>query len=780
MSALLAKSPRRGRRLSLHQHLVDTEQAACSLFRTGTRWADSYLRFFKVGQDAHDRFLRNLRVAALFHDIGKANSGFQAAMSAKQFLVQPFRHEHLSALVLAHREVIAWLGAAADLDLDVVTAAVLGHHLKAAESGKHAVLHPRSAGGVALHLAAPDVTRSLARIAEVLGIAPPLFALAGRYDPRDNAWDAARNNLVDRATTFASALRKDPSRRSMHMAVKAGLIAADSVASAMFREDLPIKAWIDEVAHRRALEVDEIDREILRERIAELEARRPGRRFAYHAFQDGAARLGGRGLLLAGCGAGKTMAAWRWANRVAAEHPIGRVIFLYPTRGTATEGFRDYVAHAPEGKAALMHASARYELAALEANPPEDRPPSLRDKTLVPDESEARLFALGLWPKRYFSATVDQFLSFIEHGYGGLCLVPALADAAVIFDEIHSYDHSMWRALVTFLSTFDLPVLCMTATLPPGRQQELARLGLEVYPGDADREHLADLERAECHHRYHVERVADEAAAMARVRGHIERGERVLWVVNTVARCQRVARDLEALLGRGVLVYHSRFTLDDRKRRHAEAVAAFKPDETTAAIAVTTQVCEMSLDLDADVLVTEHAPIPSLVQRFGRAHRHARDGRPPALVVVYPPESRLPYGREELAGVDVFLAELAGGPTSQRALAQGLIKHVPRGADAAIWTRFTAGGFYAEPGSLRDEDGSSVTAVLDDQVDTYLAFIKSGNATDGMRLSVPRKHARADALGRLPPWLMVADHRRYDAHMGFLVDGQAPPFAGAG
>lgn len=173
MSALLAKSPRRGRRLSLHQHLVDTEQAACSLFRTGTRWADSYLRFFKVGQDAHDRFLRNLRVAALFHDIGKANSGFQAAMSAKQFLVQPFRHEHLSALVLAHREVIAWLGAAADLDLDVVTAAVLGHHLKAAESGKHAVLHPRSAGGVALHLAAPDVTRSLARIAEVLGIAPP-------------------------------------------------------------------------------------------------------------------------------------------------------------------------------------------------------------------------------------------------------------------------------------------------------------------------------------------------------------------------------------------------------------------------------------------------------------------------------------------------------------------------------------------------------------------------------------------------------------------------------
>ena len=51
-------------------------------------------------------------------------------------------------------------------------------------------------------------------------------------------------------------------------------------------------------------------------------------------------------------------------------------------------------------------------------------------------EDQDRLYALGLWSRRYFSATVDQFLGFIEHSYTGLCLLPALADSAVNVDMI--------------------------------------------------------------------------------------------------------------------------------------------------------------------------------------------------------------------------------------------------------------------------------------------------------------------------------------------------------
>ncbi|HAJ61331.1 MAG TPA: hypothetical protein DCP31_20455, partial [Cyanobacteria bacterium UBA8543] len=70
----------------------------------------------------------------------------------------------------------------------------------------------------------------------------------------------------------------------------------------------------------------------------------------------------------------------------------------------------------------------------------------------------------------------------------------------------------------------------------------------------------------------------------------------------------------------------------------------FSPKSQDAVIAVTTQVCEMSLDLDADILITELAPISSLVQRFGRANRHrARGDEFRAKLLVYEPEKPEPY-----------------------------------------------------------------------------------------------------------------------------------------
>jgi CRISPR-associated endonuclease/helicase Cas3 len=175
-----------------------------------------------------------------------------------------------------------------------------------------------------------------------------------------------------------------------------------------------------------------------------------------------------KALLLAACGAGKTLAAWKWAEQQSREREIGRVIFLYPTRGTATEGFRDYVGWAPEADAALVTGTARYELEAMADNPSE----ATKDKTFR-SEADERLYALGFWSRRYFSATVDQFLSFIEHSYQSLCLLPVLADSAIIIDEVHSFDLKMFDSLVSFLENFDIPVLCMTATLPPTRQKRL-------------------------------------------------------------------------------------------------------------------------------------------------------------------------------------------------------------------------------------------------------------------------------------------------------------------
>lgn len=769
---LLAKSKRGTKELTLLQHLLDTEQVASELFRAGTRWGRSYPRFFKLEPEQHSVFSLHLRLAALFHDIGKANEDFQDAMAAKGFKPQSLRHEHLSALLLCEPSMAAWLSTNTDVDVDVVVAAVLSHHLKASENGEWQVLLPKNATPTALFLDDHQVRDVLRRIAEVAALPPFTGSFpAARY--LDAAWGPAWEALFDRAARFASQLQKDGGRLRLSLAVKAGLIVCDSVASGLWREEHDIDHWIKSVAHGAALAHDDIDTDVLTPRTRELGAKWKG----WHGFQDGAASVGRRGLLLAACGSGKTLAAWRWASAVSRKEAIGRVIFLYPTRGTATEGFRDYVAHAPEGAAALVHGTSAYELSGMMENP-QELPPSLRGKSAAVAEGDARLFALGLWNKRYFSATVDQFLGFIEHSYGGICLLPALADAAVVFDEIHSYDPKMWNALVTFLERFDLPVLCMTATLPLRRRQELeARCALRSYPTTSDMRDLKDLEEKETAPRYRLEasKLDDAvAAAVAAVSG----GQRVLWVVNTVRRCQQLGRALKLRLGPSMTVgvYHSRFRLEDRQQRHRETIDAFRAPTTgdpPPAIAVTTQVCEMSLDLDADLLITEHAPISSLVQRFGRANRHQRRGLDfRATLLTYAPESAAPYDKKDIEAASKFLAELGRRDVSQRDLALGLGKPALNERDASGNTPFIHGGYFATAGALRDSDDIGAAVVLDSDLERFKALTKHNKPTDGLRLTVPKKHARSSEDSGLPLWLKTADGSRYDNWLGFMVDDE--------
>src|SRR5262249_38319382 len=158
--------------------------------------------------------------------------------------------------------------------------------------------------------------------------------------------------------------------------------------------------------------------------------------------------------------------------------------------------------------------------------------------------------------------------------------------------EIHSFDRRMFDNLVAFLRHFDVPVLCMTATLSLHQREELREAGLRVYPDAAETAALDDLVRMEGHPRYRVAPLAGEKEAFVRAIAAYRDGARVLWVVNVVSRSQELADRLEQELGVPVLCYHSRYRLEDRQRVHRATVDAFQ--EKRRAIAVTTQVCEMS------------------------------------------------------------------------------------------------------------------------------------------------------------------------------------------
>ncbi len=770
---LLAKSERQGRVVSLEQHLLDTEQAAELIFHLSGRWGRNWCRFFGLNSsETQAAFLLNLRLAALFHDLGKANEDFYRAVTQAEFVQQSLRHEHISALLLHLPAVRQWLTQQAALDPEVITAAVLSHHIKAAPDGDWQWCQPRGRRTLRLFLQHEEVTAIFERIKRIAGLSHiPTLPSAPWTDraPWLDAWRHGRNT----ATTFARQVRHDPQRRALLLAVKAGVIVADAASSGLIREGHDIAAWIEEVVHATPIGPEDISNAIVNPRVRHIAAQRQAP-FTFRPFQEHIVAQGDRVLLLAACAAGKTLAAWKWAQAQARARDIGKVIFLYPTRGTATEGFRDYVGWAPETDAALVHGTARYELEAMLANPSE----ATGGKSHGLRETEARLFALGLWSRRYFSATVDQFLSFMEHHYTGMCLLPMLADSAVIIDEVHSFDQRMFNNLVAFLQAFDVPVLCMTATLPPARREALVRAGLKVYPNLQEQSVLRRLEEQEKHPRYRHQALSDANDALQQAVAAYGNGERVLWVVNTVKRCQQIAMRLERTLEHArrlkvsVLSYHSRFRLCDRQHIHAATVAAFQQDGA-AALAVTTQVCEMSLDLDADVLITEVAPVPSLVQRFGRANRHLAKGRNfRARLYTYQPESVRPYTREDIQVATAFLDDVGTGDVSQRLMAELLETHALREPQADGSARFLDAGYFATPGVFRDIDDVTQPCILDGDLHAVKALLDARAPYDGYVVGVPKNMVADHAMrpSWLPPFLGTSQSMFYDPDRGFIVE----------
>jgi CRISPR-associated endonuclease/helicase Cas3 len=732
---------------------------------TPTRLGREWTRFFRVRTEEWGSFFRHSLAACGLHDLGKANDGFQAAIrhSGEQVL----RHEHLSALLLSLPVLRDWLSSGG-LDPDLITAAVAGHHLKAwsdavppGDGRFYPALGERlsAADSIVVLSKDPQFLRLLndvaqrLRVSEWCGEVPEYwsFGRGGQSIPE------IRGTLHRRFRRLKRELSQEPPspRARLFVAVKAAVVAADTAGSGLPRERHDIREWLQETFGTPPLTANDIDSRVIQPRVAALKQQlgiQHTEPFPWQGFQTAAASLPERALVLAGCGAGKTLAAWRWIEARLKARPAAKALFLYPTRATATEGFRDYVSFAPESDAALLSGTAGYELAGMFDNPADTR----YGRHFEPEE---RLYALGFWRKRVFSATVDQFLGFLQQVYRSVCLLPVLADSVVVIDEVHSFDAGLWSALRHFLKVFDLPVLCMTASLPIGRRRELEQLGLQVFPEQGDE--FEDLARRAQLSRYRVHTLDSAGQAKSEAQRSLAVGKRVLWVVNTVDRCQDLAREL------GTLCYHSRFTLADRQAHHKEVIAAFQRGGTDGVLAITTQVCEMSLDLDAQVLISETAPIPSLIQRMGRCNRHADRQSDLGQVFLYQPERTAPYEADDLAHVEEFVQDLTGAPISQERLQELLETYTQDQArDGERLVGFLRDGPWARGGaeSLRDGDDYHVQAVLDPE--EVLRLRRHHQPIDGLTIPVPRRFATYDP--RLGAWPQVADPSHYDSRYGFF------------
>jgi CRISPR-associated endonuclease/helicase Cas3 len=627
---------------------------------------------------------------AFLHDLGKANHQFQRMVRLGGRIPQALRHEWISAwLVVEIPALDRWVFAGVpEAERQAALCAALGHHLKT-DSGDALVARDGSGDTTVRVLTGHlDVRASLAVARETLGLlAPPPNLVDLEIDLVDRPLEGLRAWLVDAWHWHEQA--DAPTRRFVAL-VKALVVAADVVGSAVPRFGGDPVAWAREALQRRCSAGELSDIALTRLRGC------PARPFQTAvAAGDGAVTF-----VRAGCGTGKTVAAYLWAAR----HAAGRKLFVcYPTTGTATEGFRDYVVPTELGsEAALLHSRSELDLETIRETREED-----------PLESAARVEALAAWDVPLVVCTTDQVLALVQNGRRALFSFPALTDAAFVFDEIHQYDDRLFGALLRFLGAFlGVPILLMTASLPRPRLAALeASLGtagrlLRVVEGPVDLERIL---------RYLL-RGPETDPPWEVVARTLSEGGRVLWVANTVERARQLA---EVARERGLaaaIPYHSRYRYGDRIRRHNAVMDAFREAHHRPVLAVTTQVCEVSLDLSADLLVTDLAPVPALIQRLGRLNRRVtaeEPGRPRLAVVIEPPRPE-PYEKEELEVARDWLRLLGPEGRSQADLGEAfeaIARDVPV---RPVWSAWLDGGPFSGPAPLREADATVLVVRSED------------------------------------------------------------------
>ena len=133
--------------------------------------------------------------------------------------------------------------------------------------------------------------------------------------------------------------------------------------------------------------------------------------------------------------------------------------------------------------------------------------------------------------------------------------------------------------------------------------------------------------------------MGDFAATAWRALTAARAGAKVLVVRNTVDYAIRTQEALEELSGDGdsgllfavnnlVTLHHGRFAAEDRHLLDEQIKTTLgRSRQTGGHIVVGTQTLEQSLDIDADLLITDLCPVDVLLQRLGRLHRH-RDNNP--------------------------------------------------------------------------------------------------------------------------------------------------------
>ncbi|MEA5098169.1 MAG: CRISPR-associated helicase Cas3' [Burkholderiaceae bacterium] len=379
--------------------------------------------------------------------------------------------------------------------------------------------------------------------------------------------------------------------------------------------------------------------------------------------------LGSLVILESETGSGKTEAAlWRFLH-LFRTGKVDSLYFALPTRVAATQLYQRLKTTLervwPENPPVILRALPGY----VAADGEEVR--ALSDFKVLWNDSPNEQVAHRRWSgenaKRFLAApiavgTIDQALMGILQVSHAHLRQATLSRSLLVVDEVHASDAYMTvllERLLKFHMNCGGQALLLSATLgssardrymalvsssdfPPLPNSDFTSACMAPYPSITDQHGMQAIkesgqEKKVCCSMQDIIDAPDQVAQLALAAA--AQGAKVLVIRNTVPAAVATLKAIESATSEqgwlfsvndAVSLHHSRFSREDRPLLDAAIQAQMgKGRAVGALIVVGTQTLEQSLDIDADYLITDLCPMDVLLQRIGRLHRHASN-RPAA------------------------------------------------------------------------------------------------------------------------------------------------------
>lgn len=243
--------------------------------------------------------------------------------------------------------------------------------------------------------------------------------------------------------------------------------------------------------------------------------------------------------------------------------------------------------------------------------------------------------------------TLDQLIDFVFMYEGYELKLATLSYSKLVIDEIQMYTPELVAYLIIALHKITQlggRFTIVTATFPPVFEYFMRKLKIDF---NKPSEPFYKRVDGEIQLRHKIE-VLEEDINTELIKNNCI-NKKVLIIVNTVYKAQEIYDKLKielkgTILENKINLLHSKFIKKDRTIKENDILEMGKLENKDTGIWITTQVVEASLDIDFDVLYTELSDICGLLQRMGRVYRNRdlKDGH--TNVFIYVGEERRTSG----------------------------------------------------------------------------------------------------------------------------------------